>query len=130
METDGTGISMSRQARPQPGGEIALPFTGSLVSELSIAAKAIGVDEEVLAAALGEGETIAQVAARNGVDAHRVVVALVTDSVAEVAADVRSGELAGKHVRWLVALATRRAEDQITSKFPPLGFRQPTPSVA
>jgi hypothetical protein len=121
---------MSRRARPQAGGDIALGFAGGLVSELSIAAKAIGVDDEALAAALSEGETIAQVAARNGVDAHRVVVALVTDSVAEVAADVRRGELTGKHVRWLVALATRRAEDQITSKFPPLGFRQPAPSPA
>ncbi|MGE5285970.1 MAG: hypothetical protein ACM3ML_01960 [Micromonosporaceae bacterium] len=121
---------MSRQAHPQAGGGIAVAFSDNLVSELSIAAKAIGVDDEVLAAALNEGETIAQVAARNGVDAHRVVVALVSDSVAEVAADVRRGELTGTHVRWLVALATRRAEDQITSKFPPLGFRQPTPSPA
>ena len=130
MGTDGTGISISRQARPLAGGDIALAFSENLVSELSIAAKAIGVEDEVLATALSEGETIAQVAARNGVDAHRVVVALVSDSVAEVAADVRRGELTGKHVRWLVGLATTRAEDQITSKFPPLGFRQPTTGPA
>jgi hypothetical protein len=115
---------MVQQPHPRSDGGMALAFTDNLVSELSIAAEAIGIDGEVLAAALGEGETIAQVAARYGVNAHRVVVALVSDAVAEVAADVRRGELTPEHVRWLVALATRRAEDQIASKFPPLGFRQ------
>jgi hypothetical protein len=109
----------------QGTGDNAAAFSDNLVSELSIAARAIGVDDAVLVAALGEGETIAQVAARHGVDAHRVVVALVSDAVAEVAADVRRGELTSGHIRWLVALATRRAEDQIVSRFPPIGFRQP-----
>ncbi len=109
----------------QGNNSTAVAFSENLVSELSIAARAIGVDDNVLAAALSDGETIAQVAARHGVNAHRVVVALVSDAVAEVAVDVRRGELTAGHIRWLVALATRRAEDQIISKFPPIGFRQP-----
>jgi hypothetical protein len=115
--------STGRLAHPQAEGSIAVEFSDNLISELSIAARAIGIDGEILAAALSEGETIAQVAARNGVNAHRVVVALVSHAVAEVASDVRSGELTPEHVRRLVALATWRAEDQITSAFPPLGFR-------
>ncbi len=109
----------------QGNNSTAVAFSENLVSELSIAARAIGVDDNVLAAALSDGETIAQVAARHGVNAHRVVVALVSDAVAEVAVDVRRGELTAGHIRWLVALAPRRAEDQIISKFPPIGFRQP-----
>lgn len=91
-----------------------------LVGELSIAAKAIGIEEAALAAALADGQTIAQVAYGHGVKPHRVLVALVSDAVAQVAAQVRSGDLTTEHVRWLVALATWRAEEQITSTFPPL----------
>jgi hypothetical protein len=114
---------MGQLAHPQAEGGFAAAFSDNLVSELSIVAKAIGIDTEILAAALSEGETIAQVAARHGVNAHRVVVALVSRAVAEVAADVRRGELTPKHVGRLVTLATWRAEDQITTRFPPLGFR-------
>jgi hypothetical protein len=91
-----------------------------LVSELSIAAKAIGIEEAALAAALVDGQTIAQVARGQGVKPHRVVVALVSDAVAQVAAQVTRGDLTTEHVRWLVALATWRAEEQIISTFPPV----------
>jgi len=94
-----------------------------LVSELSIAAEVIGVGEAALATALNDGQTIAQVAREHGVKPHRVVTALVSRVVADVAADIRRGDLSPDQVRWLVALATFRAEDQITSTFPPILFR-------
>jgi len=97
-----------------------------LVSELAITAAAIGIDEKELAAALGDGKTVADVAAAHGVSVRRVIIALVSDAVQEVAADVRSGELSPRHVRWLVALATQRAQDQVTSRFPEVGFRHHT----
>ena len=94
-----------------------------LVSELSIAAKAIGIDEAALATALTDGLTIAQVARLNGVKPRRVVTALVSHVVADVAADIRRGDLSSDQIRWLVALATWRAEHQVTSAFPPIEFR-------
>jgi hypothetical protein len=100
--------------RAWPGGE--------LVSELSIAAQAIGIGEVALAAALSDGQSIAQVARLNGVKPHRVVTALVSRVVAEVAAEIRRGDLSADQVRWLVALATWRAEDQVASTFPPIEF--------
>jgi hypothetical protein len=94
-----------------------------LVSELSTAAEAIGIGEASLAAALGDGQTIAEVARANGVKPRRVVTALVARVVADVAAEIRRGELSPGQVRWLVALATQRAEDQVVSPFPPIEFR-------
>jgi hypothetical protein len=94
-----------------------------LVSELSIAAEVIGIDEAALATALTDGRTIAQIARLNGVKPRRVVTALVSNVVADVAADIRRGDLSTDQIRWLVALATWRAEHQVTSAFPPIEFR-------
>jgi hypothetical protein len=94
-----------------------------LVSELSIAARAIGIDEATLAAALGSGQTMAQVAQVNGVKERRVVRALVSSVVASVADDIRRGNLSPDQVTWLVALATWRAEQLVASAFPPIEFR-------
>jgi hypothetical protein len=94
-----------------------------LVSELSIAAKVIGIDEAALATSLTDGLTIGQVARLNGVKPRRVVIALVSHVVADVAADIRRGDLSSDQIRWLVALATWRAEHQVTSAFPPIEFR-------
>jgi hypothetical protein len=99
---------------------------GEIVSELSVAAHAIGIGEAALAAALSDGRTIAQVARANGVKPRRVVTALVSRVVADVAADIRRGDLSADQVRWLVALATWRAEDQVTSTFPAIEFRLAT----
>jgi hypothetical protein len=101
-----------------------------LVSELSIAAKAIGIDEAALATALTDGLTIAQVARLNGVKPRRVVTALVSHVVADVGADIRRGDLNSDQIQWLVALATWRAEHQVTSVFPPIEFRPQAPVTA
>jgi hypothetical protein len=93
-----------------------------LISELSIAADVIGIDQADLATALGGGLTIAQVALSHGVKVRRVVTALVSDVVAGIADEIRRGDLSADQVRWLVALATRRAEAQVTSVFPAIEF--------
>jgi hypothetical protein len=107
--------------------EIRPAWADGAISELSIVAKAIHVDDVVLAAALAEGQTIAQVARANRVKAHRVVIALVSYVVAEMAGDIRRGELTADQIKWLVALATWRAEHQITSRFPSMEFRLVSP---
>jgi hypothetical protein len=101
---------------------------GQLVSDLTIAARSIGIDERALATELGRGQSIAQVARRNGVKPHRVVVALVSAVVADVAADPHRGHLTKRQVRWLVGFATLRAEAQVMSGNPQLGFR-PAPGL-
>ncbi len=101
-----------------------LPWSGGeLVSELSIAANVIGIDQADLATALGSGLTIAQVALLRGVKVRRVITALVSDVVAGIGDEIRRGDLSADQVRWLVALATWRAEAQVTSAFPAIEFR-------
>lgn len=94
-----------------------------LVSELSIAASAMGIDEATLATALSRGQTMAQVARANGVKERRVVRALVGCVVASVADDIRRGNLSPDQVTWLVALATWRAEQLVASAFPSIEFQ-------
>lgn len=94
-----------------------------LVSDLSIAARAMGIDEAALAAALSRGQTMAQVARLNGVKERRVVRALVSSVLASVAEDIRRGDLSGDQVTWLVSLATWRAQQQVTTAFPAIEFR-------
>jgi hypothetical protein len=107
-------------------GTLAEPLpwpADELVSELSIAARAMGIDEATLATALDKGQTMAQVARVNGVTQRQVVRALVSSVVASSADDIRRGDLNADQVTWLVALATRRAEQQVTSTFPAIAFR-------
>jgi hypothetical protein len=107
-------------------GTLAEPLpwpADKLVSELSIAARAMGVDEATLATALGNGQTMAQVAQVNGVTQRQVIRALVSSVVASAADDIRRGDLSADQVTWLVALATRRAEQQVTTAFPAIAFR-------
>jgi hypothetical protein len=100
-----------------------------LVSELSVAAGAMGIDEASLATALGNGQTMAEVALVHGVKQRQVIRALVSHVVASAADDIHRGDLSPDQVTWLVALATWRAEQQVTSAFPPIEFR-PRPEAA
>jgi hypothetical protein len=97
-----------------------------LVSELSVVARAIGIDEAALAAALSSGQTMAEVARAHGVKEHMVVRALVSSVVASVADDIRRGDLSGDQITWLVSLATWRAEVQVTTVYPAMEFRPDT----
>lgn len=60
---------------------------------LAAAAEAIGVSEEDLRAALLDGQSIADVAAANGVDVETVVDALVADATERIDQAVADGEL-------------------------------------
>jgi hypothetical protein len=97
-----------------------------LVCELSIAANVIGIGQADLATALGGGLTIAQVALMHGVKVRRVITALVSDVVAGMGDEIRRGDLSADQVTWLVALATWRAEAQVTTTFPAVEFRPGT----
>jgi hypothetical protein len=91
---------------------------GEMVSDLSITARAIGIDEAALETALAGGETIADIARAHGVKSRQVVRALVSHVVASVGEDIQRGDLSPDQVTWLVALATWHAEQQVTRAFP------------
>ncbi len=63
------------------------------ISDLSVAAKAIGISESDLLTALRSGSSIADVAKQHGVDVHTVIDALVKDNEAELAAAVKAGTI-------------------------------------
>jgi transposase-like protein len=63
------------------------------VSDLSVAAKAIGISESDLMTALRSGSSIAEVAKQHGVDVQTVIDALVKDAESELGAAVKAGQI-------------------------------------
>jgi hypothetical protein len=113
---------------PEMLAESPVWAVGQLISELSVAATAIGIDAATLAVALSRGQTIAQVARLYGVKERRVVRALVSSVLASMADDIQRGDLSGDQLTWLVSLATWRARQQVTTAFPAIQF-WPEPSA-
>lgn len=92
-----------------------------MVNELTMTARAIGIDEADLAMALADGQIIAEIAQARGMKPRQAVRALVSHVVASVADDIRRGALNADQVTWLVALATWYAEQQVTRAGRPAG---------
>ncbi|MDQ6615868.1 MAG: hypothetical protein M3083_14305, partial [Actinomycetota bacterium] len=81
---------------PTPGAPVAPRHEGGrneAVSDLSIAAKAIGIPEADLSTALASGQSLAAVAKAHSVDPQKVIDALVADARSELAAAVSGGKL-------------------------------------
>jgi hypothetical protein len=86
------------------------------VTDLSIAARAIGVSESALTTALGKGQTIAQVAKSHNVDVQKVIAALVADARSELAADVKSGRLTQAQANQVQAGILARVTAQVNGQ--------------
>jgi transposase-like protein len=86
-------------------------------TDTSVAAKAIGISEADLLAALATGKTVADVAAAHNVPAQTVIDALVADGQAELAAEVASGAITQTQADAQKAEVTQRATDQVNSTF-------------
>ena len=86
-------------------------------TDTSIAAKAIGISEADLLAALATGKTVADVAAAHGVATQTVINALVADGQSELAAEVASGAITQAQADAKKAEVTQRATDQVNSTF-------------
>ena len=86
-------------------------------SDTSVAAKAIGISEADLLAALATGKTVADVAAAHNVAAQAVIDALVADGQRELAAEVASGAITQAQADARKAEVTKRATDQVNSTF-------------
>jgi len=83
------------------------------VSDLSVAAKAIGISEADLQTALRSGQTIAQVAKAHNVDLQKVIAALVANEQDELAADVKAGRLTQAQADQMKATLTQRITDRV-----------------
>jgi hypothetical protein len=107
----GSGTDSDTEANEVRGGH------NEAVSDTSVAAKAIGISEADLLAALATGKTVADVATANNVPIQTVIDALVADGESELAADVASGAMTQAQADAKKAEVTQRATDQVNSTF-------------
>ena len=105
--------------QPENGAAPDGPRRGAheLVTDTSVAAKAIGISEADLVAALGKGQTIAQVAQSKGVNPQAVIDALVADGKAELADQVKNGQLTQAQADSEQAAVVQRATGQVNGTF-------------
>ncbi len=85
---------------------------------VATAAKAIGISPEDLAAALGDGKSIADVATANDVDPASVVKALVDAGTARVDAAVKAGRLKAEQAAGIKERLPEMAERIVEHKEP------------
>ena len=84
--------------------------------DLEDAALAIGIDEADLRAAIDGGDTIADVAAANGVDVDTVVDAMVDAKAADTAEKVTEGRITQSEADEKLADAEARITEQVTGQ--------------
>jgi len=111
--------STGAESDTENGTEANEPHGGHVeaVTDTSVAAKAIGISEADLLAALATGKTVADVAAAHNVPVQTVVDALVTDGLNELDAQVKAGTLTQAQADAMKPEVTQRATDQVNSTF-------------
>jgi hypothetical protein len=121
-----TAIAASPTASTQPAASStastqvtpANPFgRNETVSDISVVATAIGISEADLQTALSSGQTVAAVATAHSVAPHKVIDALVTDGLNELAAQVKAGTITQAQADAQKAAVTQRATDQVNGTF-------------
>lgn len=84
-----------------------------LGDDVAIAANAIGISAADLRSALDGGQTIAQVAKAHNVDVQKVIDALVADEKAELAAEVKNGDLTQAQADQISSRITQSVTDRV-----------------
>jgi hypothetical protein len=121
-----TGVIASTAPTVQPAATAAAstaptahgPFgRNEAVSDESVVANAIGISVADLDTALAKGQTVAAIAKANNVDPQKVIDALVTDGLNELAAQVKAGTLTQAQADAQKAAVTLRATDQVNGTF-------------
>ncbi len=87
------------------------------VSDDSVVANAIGISVADLDAALAKGQTVAAIARAHSVDPQKVIDALVTDGLNELAAEVKAGTITQAQADAQKPAVTQRATDQVNGTF-------------
>lgn len=129
LVTDGTITSAQANAVAEHLGQFA--FHGGhrrhhILVGLEVAADAIGIDRAALIDALQDGQTIAEVAAANGVDAQAVIDALVNEHQQRLDELVAAGSITADEAAERAAVAAERITELVNGEFdfrPRLGTR-------
>jgi hypothetical protein len=87
------------------------------ISDDSVVATAIGISVADLDAALAKGQTVAAIAKAHNVDPQKVIDALVTDGLNELAAEVKASTITQAQADAQKAAVTQRATDQVNGTF-------------
>lgn len=87
------------------------------VSDESVVAGVIGISVPELDADLAKGQTIAAIATAHNVAPQKVIDALVTDGLNELAAQVKAGTITQAQADAQKAAVTQRATDQVNGTF-------------
>jgi len=87
------------------------------VSDESVVAGVIGISVTELDADLAKGQTIAAIATAHNVAPQKVIDALVTDGLNELAAQVKAGTITQAQADAQTAAVTQRATDQVNGTF-------------
>lgn len=90
---------------------------------LDVVAEVLGITEDDLRTALRDGQTIAEVAAAEGVEVQAVVDAVVADVEARLAERVESGDLTQERADEMVAAAADRVPELLERELPGFGGR-------
>jgi len=83
------------------------------LSDVSVAAKAIGVSEDDLVAARKAGQSLAAVAKAHNVDPQRVIDALVADGRSEIDAALKDGHMTQAQADQATSGLTAHVTDQV-----------------
>ena len=129
LVTDGTITSAQADAVAEHLAQSAFHGghrRGRLLVGLEVAADAIGIDRAALIDALQDGQTIAEVAAANGVEAETVIDALVNEYQQKLDELVAAGSITADEAAERAAAAAERITELVNGEFdfrPRLGIR-------
>jgi hypothetical protein len=105
-------------------------FRRHIAISLDIAAETIGIERSALVDALADGQTIAEIAADNGINAGAVIDALVAAHEAKLDELVNDGSITAEEAAERAAEAADRIADLVNGE---IEFRQgfgPRPDIA
>ena len=96
---------------------------GKFGARFSVLAELVGTDVDSLKAALGEGQTLAEIAEGNGVEAQTVIDALVEKANERIGAAVEAGKLTEEEAETKKSEAATRIEDFVNNGYDQQNFR-------
>jgi polyhydroxyalkanoate synthesis regulator phasin len=136
LVTDGTITAAQADAVAEhlaqfgPGPGHGRLFRRHIAISLDIAAETIGIERSALVDALADGQTIAEIAADNGINAGAVIDALVAAHEAKLDELVTDGSITAEEAAERAAEAADRIADLVNGE---IEFRQgfgPRPDIA
>lgn len=95
---------------------------GKFGARFSALAELVGTDTDGLKAALGEGNTLAEIAQENGIEAQTVIDAMVEKANTRIDTAVEAGKLTAEEAETRKSEAATRIEDLVNNDFDKQSF--------